>query len=79
MPLYEYQCATCQHKFELLRSFSSADEGISCPSCHNGARRQLSVFASFSKGSDGQVSRVAGSGYGCGSSCASSSCGSCGL
>ena len=77
MPLYEYECPSCQLKFELLKSFSSADEGISCPRCQNGARRKLSTFASFSKDSSGQTSRVAGSGSGC-SSCASSNCSTCG-
>ncbi len=77
MPLYEYECTSCQLKFEMLRSFTLADEGISCPRCHNGARRKLSTFASFSRDSSGQTSRVSGSGSSCGS-CAGSNCSSCG-
>ncbi len=64
MPLYEYRCSTCNSEFDLLRPMSRADEDASCPSCHNGAQRMLSTFASFSKGSDGDISPVAGAGVG---------------
>lgn len=77
MPLYEYECASCKLIFELLKSFGCADEGICCPRCNRSARRKLSVFASFSKDSGGQTSRVAGNGSGC-SSCSSSNCSTCG-
>lgn len=77
MPIYEYECTSCRHGFELLRSMSSADGDLSCPQCHNGVRRKLSTFASFSKDASGQSSRVSGSGSGCGS-CAGSSCSTCG-
>ena len=32
MPLYEYRCPDCGHKFEALQSFS-ADPLTDCPSC----------------------------------------------
>ena len=78
MPLYEYYCAKCKDKFELLRPMSRSDEPATCPSGHAGAERGLSVFSSFSKGADGSLSPVAGSAPAC-SSCASGSCASCGL
>jgi putative FmdB family regulatory protein len=46
MPLYEYYCADCKSKFELLVSHQHADD-IVCVKCHSEkVRRLLSVFAS---------------------------------
>ena len=77
MPLYEYVCTGCDLKFELLRPFSKADAPAACPTCGGqDTKRVLSLFASFSKGSDGATQAVAGSG-GC-ASCAGGHCASCG-
>ena len=78
MPIYEYACCDCGLKFELLRSFSQADEKTSCPHCHNSAERKLSLFASFSRNDAGESTPVAGTGSSC-ASCGSTSCGTCGL
>ena len=48
MPLYEYICTTCDHKFEQLQPMNSA--GADCPNCEQPAKREISVFASISKG-----------------------------
>jgi putative FmdB family regulatory protein len=48
MPLYEYHCPTCHHKFEKLQPMSAS--GADCPVCEQPARRAISVFASVSKG-----------------------------
>lgn len=48
MPLYEYHCQTCDHKFDKLQSMSAT--GADCPRCEQPARRAISVFASVSKG-----------------------------
>jgi putative FmdB family regulatory protein len=75
MPIYEYRCGDCQSKFELLRSFSRADEPAACPGCGaERGRRLVSVFASFSKGANGEVSSVGGSGCG---GCTATSCDTC--
>jgi putative FmdB family regulatory protein len=44
MPIYEYACSGCGHRFEkLVRRFA---EEVSCPACASGAvDKQLSVFA----------------------------------
>ena len=35
MPLYEYRCEACEHRFEIIQRFS--DDPVSvCPSCGNG-------------------------------------------
>jgi putative FmdB family regulatory protein len=43
MPIFEYICRECQHRFETLVTGSRRPE---CPSCHGRALdKQLSVFA----------------------------------
>ena len=46
MPRYEYVCAKCDLRFELVRPMSQAGEGASCPQCHSNARRVFSTFGS---------------------------------
>jgi putative FmdB family regulatory protein len=47
MPIYEYICRDCQHRFETL---VTADRQPSCPTCHGqGLDKQLSVFAVSAK------------------------------
>lgn len=51
MPLYEYQCRSCDHKFETMQSISIRAEETSCPHCHeHNATRLMSAFASLIKG-----------------------------
>lgn len=43
MPLYEYECRSCRHQFELLVRESTT---LECPACHGTElEKQLSVFA----------------------------------
>lgn len=43
MPIYEYACLDCDHRFETLVRGSAAPE---CPACHGSKlQKQLSVFA----------------------------------
>ncbi len=73
MPIYEYQCATCDVRFDRMRPMSQADEPAQCPGCGALAARCASTFAS--RGSNGKMS--SSSGGGC-SGCAGGSCASCG-
>ena len=76
MPIYEYLCPHCDVKFDLLRPFSRADEPAACPECGGeDTQRAISMFASFSKSSDGSTSSVAG-GSSC-AGCAATSCAGC--
>jgi putative FmdB family regulatory protein len=46
MPLYEYECLSCNCRFELRRGIEDSDGDLKCPKC--GAehpRRVLSIFA----------------------------------
>lgn len=50
MPLYEYQCDTCGHRFEVIQKFS--DEPLTeCPKCQGSVRKLLSSPAIQFKGS----------------------------
>jgi len=45
MPLYEYECGACGHRFEVIQKFS--DQPITeCPKCH-GALRKLQSAPAF--------------------------------
>jgi len=53
MPLYEYECRSCHHHFELLVRESTE---LACPSCHGTElEKQLSVFAVSAPGTARQV------------------------
>ena len=72
MPIYEYQCNTCQCCFEKLVFGPNPEAG--CPSCGSkDTTKRLSKFG-MGKGSGDQSS--ASSGSGCGG-CSASSCAGC--
>ncbi len=50
MPLYEYQCQACGHRFELIQKFSDPPVE-SCPACGGSVRKLLSSPAIQFKGS----------------------------
>jgi len=49
MPLYEYECTKCGHRFEVIRKFSDPHEK-KCPVCKGGVRKLLSAPAIQFKG-----------------------------
>ena len=46
MPIYEYQCQDCQHKFELMQRMSAALQ-TTCPSCGKEALKKLVSAVGF--------------------------------
>ena len=46
MPLYEYVCTDCGHRFEVLQRIGEGSKGVRCPECDSEqVERQLSTFA----------------------------------
>lgn len=63
MPLYEYQCTKCGHRFEVIQKFS--DRPLSrCPECKGKLEKLLSAPAIQFKGSGWYVTDYAGKGDG---------------
>lgn len=50
MPLYEYQCDACAHRFEVIQKFSDAPIEV-CPKCGGAVKKLLSSPAIQFKGS----------------------------
>lgn len=63
MPLYEYQCKKCKHRFERIQKFSDP-EVKKCPECGGSVERLLSAPAVQFKGSGWYVTDYARKGQG---------------
>ena len=50
MPLYDYECISCGHKFELRQGFD-AEPVSACPECNGRSRRKFNAVAVHYKGS----------------------------
>ena len=50
MPLYEYECSSCGHRFEVIQKFSD-DALTECPKCQGAVRKLVSSPAIQFKGS----------------------------
>lgn len=75
MPLYEYECDTCGHRFEVIQKFSD-DPLTACPKCQGAVRKLLSSPAIQFKGSGWYITDYAKkSGAAAGSAKAESSSG----
>ena len=61
MPLYEYQCESCGHRFELIQKFSDPP-AETCPKCNGVVRKLLSSPAIQFKGSGWYITDYARSG-----------------
>jgi len=59
MPIYEYVCSHCGHRFEKLVRNIGGDEQVHCPRCReNGSRRVLSSFAVSRQGAASDSGRA---------------------
>ena len=61
MPLYEYQCEACAHRFEVIQKFSDAPIGV-CPKCNGVVKKLLSSPAIQFKGSGWYITDYARAG-----------------
>jgi putative FmdB family regulatory protein len=68
MPLYEYACRGCDHRFEVLQRMGEGGEGLACPRCgHPEVVKRFSTFAgAVAGGSKGEASAGAGPSCACG-------------
>ncbi|HZF08546.1 MAG TPA: zinc ribbon domain-containing protein [Thermoanaerobaculia bacterium] len=46
MPLYEYRCSDCDHRFEILQRIGQGADGLACPKC--GVPHLEKQFSTFS-------------------------------
>lgn len=58
MPLYEYQCKKCGHRFEKIQKFSDEPEKV-CPECLGEVERLISAPAVQFKGAGWYVTDYA--------------------
>ena len=63
MPLYEYECEACGHRFEVIQKFSDAPIA-KCPSCGGSVRKLQSAPAFQFKGTGWYVTDYAKGGAG---------------
>lgn len=78
MPLFEFNCQSCNHEFEeLLLTASPANEAVSCPACGSKTvTKKLSVFSNAAATSDPAPASLPAGGCGrCGNPYASCSLG----
>ena len=61
MPLYEYQCEACAHRFERIQKFSDPPIDI-CPKCGAAVKKLISSAAIQFKGSGFYITDYAKSG-----------------
>ncbi|MGE0463539.1 MAG: FmdB family zinc ribbon protein, partial [Vicinamibacterales bacterium] len=70
MPLYEYQCDACAHRFEVIQKFSDAPIET-CPKCGGAVKKLLSSPAIQFKGSGWYITDYARAGKSDGANVAS--------
>ena len=61
MPLYEYQCEACGHRFEVIQKYSDAPIET-CPRCNGAVRKLLSSPAIQFKGTGWDITDYARAG-----------------
>jgi putative FmdB family regulatory protein len=71
VPIYEFSCLGCRHKFDVYGNFASRDERQVCPSCEGTNTKALFSTFAVSGGSEKSAGAKSG-GCGCGGGCACS-------
>jgi len=63
MPIYEYACTECHHRFEILQRLGESGDALTCPKCgHGRVTKQFSTFAGVAAGAKGAAAADAGCG-----------------
>ena len=54
MPIFEYNCPNCGHRFEKLVLSSKRQQELRCPECNSpDVKKAISLFGSVGKGASG--------------------------
>ena len=64
MPLYEYRCRECGHRFEILQRMGEGADGLVCAEC--GEPHLEKLLSSFSSSGSGAGGTSVSAGPGCG-------------
>lgn len=76
MPIFEYKCENCNHKYEILVKTSAADDEIGCPVCKSTEKKKLfSTFAASVSGGSGDYCQGGNCDLPAPGSCSSGFCG----
>lgn len=71
MPIFEYKCKDCGHKYDIFHKSSSNPEEVVCPECESkNSKKLLSSFSSSMNGSSSS-----GNSFPSGGGCANGMCG----
>jgi putative FmdB family regulatory protein len=63
MPIYEYKCSACDHRFSVLQRIGEGNEQLRCEKCGEPKPlKQFSTFASSSRSRQGSTASSAPSG-----------------
>ena len=73
MPIYEFECSKCQHRFDELVSVSVDLHDIVCPQCGTNSPRKLMSAFGFSSGGK----TVTSTGSSTCTTCSAASCKTC--
>jgi len=58
MPIYDFKCEACDHKFDLMLMFTEFDDPQICPKCGQPAKRLLSLNQDFILKGDGWTGKA---------------------
>jgi len=72
VPIYEFSCLSCRHKFDVFGNFASRAERQVCPSCEGTNTKALFSTFSVTAGASASSTGAGSGGCGCGGGCACS-------
>ena len=65
MPIYEYKCASCGHRFDVLQRIGADGSDLDCPNC--GVQKPEKMLSACATSGGSSESYAAPSGGGCSS------------
>jgi len=60
MPVYDFRCTNCKHRFEVFLTFAQYDDHkLSCPACGSNRLERVIRKVRVSRGDDGRLASMA--------------------